>query len=352
MVEPLDGIERRLDEQEILRAARQHEREVAQLKLKLAQSEQKRKQAEQDLETSESRVDFIRSLGEPSGVPYDFKPAKPHGQATAVIVLSDWHVEETVDPATVNGLNEFNLDIADRRIQKTFENAVTLLEAARKLSNIKDLVVALLGDFITGYIHEELQEQNALSPTEACLFVQDRIVGGLDFLRKHSGCRSLVVPTCFGNHGRTTPKLRIASEAANSYEWLLYKQLERYYKNDSRVTWKVETGYHNWLNIQGHDVRFHHGHAIKYAGGIGGPTVPILKALAGWDQARRAAFDLFGHLHWPLRDEAKFACNNSLIGFGPFSLRIKSRFTPPSQTLVVFDRKRPLPVNIQQIWCD
>ncbi len=84
-----DRVEADLAEQEQVRAARQHERELAQLKSKLAQSEQKRKQAEADLEHAESRVDFIRSLDAPKGVPYEFKPHKPSGQATAVVLLSD-----------------------------------------------------------------------------------------------------------------------------------------------------------------------------------------------------------------------------------------------------------------------
>ena len=36
------------------------------------------------------------------------KENKKH-EATAVIVASDWHIDETVDPKTVNGINKFNI---------------------------------------------------------------------------------------------------------------------------------------------------------------------------------------------------------------------------------------------------
>jgi hypothetical protein len=341
-----------LREANALRAARAHDRTVAELKSKLAQEVQKRKQAEADLEHAEGRVDFLRSLGEPNAVPYSFKPHKPSGQATAVIVLSDWHVEETVDPSTINGLNEFNLEIAEQRIKKVFENAVMLIEGARHTSCIKDLVVAVLGDMITGYIHEELQETNSLSPTEASLFVQDHLVGGLEFLKKHSGCRSITVPAVSGNHGRTTKKNRSGStEYRNSYEWLLYKQMERFYRSDPKIKWKVENGKHNWLDIQGHDVRFSHGHAFQYNGGVGGAFVPIRRKIGKWNETRKADWDAFGHLHTHIKDES-WCMNNCLIGYGAYALDIGAKCTRPSQTLIVFDQKSEPPVLVQEIFCN
>lgn len=334
-----------------LRSQRQHAKENSKLKSQLALAKQKLQQAEAELEVAESKIDFIRALGEPDSVDYEFLPKPPSGQATAVIVLSDWHVEETVSAKTVNGLNEYDLVIAERRIKKTFENAVQLLESARHLSNIKDLVVAILGDMITGYIHEELQENNSLSPTEACLFVQDQIVSGIDFLEKHSGCKTITIPTAIGNHGRTTHKMRISTASQNSYEWMLYKQMEKYYKSRPKITWKVETGYHNWLNIQGKDVRFHHGDAILFSGGIGGPTVPILRALSVWDQSRRANLDVFGHLHTNIWHD-KFLLNNCLIGYSPLAIKWKFPYSEPSQLFFVVDKKRATPVIVQKIFCE
>ena len=346
------ALKQKTDDDAHVRLLRTHERELGTLKARLLQSEQRRKQAEQDLWTVEKRQDIFESFGTPKGVDLRYVPRKASGQATAIIVLSDWHVEETVDPESVDGFNEYNLEIAERRIKKTFENSLVLLESARHLSPIKDLVVAVLGDMISGYIHEELMENNSLSPTEAVLFVEGLLIGGLDMLWKQAGVKSITIPTCTGNHGRTTPKMRIATDYANSYEWLAYKHLEKHYRQSNpAIQWKVGEGYHNWLEVQGHPIRFHHGHAIKYNGGIGGPSISLRKSQASWDKARAATGDICGHLHTHIRD-GKCIVNNSLIGYGPFSLFVKAEPSPPSQTFVVYDRKRTRPVIVQEIWCD
>lgn len=344
-------LEQAAKDDEQLRNERTREREVSKLKNQLAATKQKLKQAEADLEHAEQRVDFIRALDNPTPARFEFKPAKPAGQATAILVLSDWHVEETVDPETINGANEFNLEIAAQRIEAVFQNAVKLIEAARSLSNIKDLVVALLGDFITGYIHDELVESNSLSPTEASLFAQDHICGGLDFLLKHAGMKSITVPTCYGNHGRTTPKMRAATAAQNSYEWLMYKQLERYYRSRPGIRWKVERGHKNYLDVQNHLVRFTHGDGFRYHGGIMGPLAPIRRKIASWDKGKRADLDIAGHLHTHMKD-SKVVINNSLIGPGPYGDLVDGDLMPPSQTLVVLDHAKKPPISVLEVFCD
>ena len=45
---------------------------------------------------------------------------KEGGKKYAIALFSDAHVEETVRPDTVLGLNEYNLEVAEERIQKYF----------------------------------------------------------------------------------------------------------------------------------------------------------------------------------------------------------------------------------------
>jgi hypothetical protein len=349
--QPVDPtVIRELAAAEYAAMSRAYEKQVAELKNKLVYANSRLRLAEKDLEHAEHRVDFIRALDDPSPVPIVRKDHKPHGTATAILVLSDWHVEEEVDPSTVNGLNEFNLDIASKRIRKTFRHAVRLIEAERQMSNVKDLVVAILGDMISGYIHEELQETNSLSPTEASIFCQDHIVGGIDYLLKESGCKNIIVPTAYGNHARTTAKLRFSTAHKNSYEWLMYKQLERAYRNDPRVTWKVENSYHNWLTVQGKDIRFHHGTAIRYKGGTAGAGVPIRRKIARWNEARPAWRDIFGHLHI-FEDGGIYIINPSLIGYGALT-EFLGGYWPPMQTLIIVDRNREIPVTVKPIFCE
>jgi len=122
--------------------------------------------------------------------------------STAFMVASDWHAEETVIRSHINGLNEYNLEIAKQRAKNFFVNGLKLVEMCRSKSRIDTLVLALLGDFITGYIHDELLESNSLSPTQASLMVYELIVSGVDFLVANGDFKNIVVPTCQGNHGR------------------------------------------------------------------------------------------------------------------------------------------------------
>jgi len=64
------------------------------------------------------------------------------------MLCSDLHVEERVDPAQVNGLNEYNLDIADRCIGRMAEAYEWLLHDARY--DCREGVVWIGGDTFSG----------------------------------------------------------------------------------------------------------------------------------------------------------------------------------------------------------
>lgn len=295
------------------------------------------KAAHGELTTERDRNELLLATSEPPRENKWRRKSTSQGKATAIVVLSDWHVEEVIELDKVNYLNEFNLDIAEKRIERTFQKSLYMLDFARRIAKIDEVVVALLGDFITGYIHEELEEGNSLAPLEACRWVQGQIADGLKFLRKHAKA-NLVVPTAYGNHGRTTKKKRIATAAENSYEFNLYKQLERQFIDDPKIAFKVERGYHNNLEVQKRIVRFHHGDALKFGGGIGGITIPVRKALAQWDNSVRADLDVFGHFHQFNASNYRWLCNGSLIGYSPYAVSIKAEYEPPKQGFIVIDR--------------
>lgn len=257
-------------------------------------------------------------------------------QSVAFLVGSDWHTEETVDADTVNGLNEFNLDIADRRIDRFFKGGMRLIEIQRTATDIDTCVLGLLGDHITGYIHEELLENNSMSPTETVIWLIPRIARGIDDLRKQF--KRVVVVCCIGNHGRTTPKTRIATRYKNSFEWLMYHVLAQRYEG-TNVQFQISNSYHNFFEVFGRTIRFHHGDDLKYNGGIGGITIPTNKKIAQWNKGRSAFLDVFGHFHQQF-DGGNFICNGSLIGYGPYALSIGASPEPPQQTCFLIEAKR------------
>ena len=285
------------------------------LKERYKESDRRYKQVLSDLEEKQSTIDHLLQLQQkPSGKPLANKiKAKPNGRvgnATAVIVASDWHVEENVDPSTVNDKNEYNLKIAEKRAGTFFRKALWLTELVRGGIQINDMVFAILGDMITGYIHEELQEDNNLSPTEASLFVQDLLCSGIDYLLKEGNFKNLIIPCCIGNHGRTTMKRRVATSYKNSYEWLMYKNMEKVYRKNSKVHFIVQNGYHTYVPLYGKfKLRFHHGDALRYAGGVGGIAIPANKAVSQWNKTEKAYLDVFGHFHTQMMDCGPFVSN-------------------------------------------
>ena len=262
-------------------------------------------------------------------------------EGTVVAVASDWHVEERVNPSTVGYQNVYDLDRSKARAESFFRSTLRLTKLLQQDIKVDNLVLALLGDFITNDIHEEMPEICQLPPTAAIEFAQNLIVSGIEFILSNSAVK-LTVPCHSGNHARTTRTTRFAMENGHSLEYLMYRNLaERFAqsKYEGRVEFKVSDGYHSYLEVYGRTIRFHHGHAINYQGGIGGIFIPAFKAVSQWDKMRQADLDVFGHFH-QMKDGGKFLSNGSLIGFNAYALSIKADFEPPKQTLFLIDKKR------------
>jgi hypothetical protein len=263
---------------------------------------------------------------------------KPGSHSTAIAVCSDWHIEERVDGDTIDNRNHYDLTVAALRIRKLFQKFVEQIGRLQHFARMKEMVLALLGDMIAGYIHEELVESNYLSPTEATLYAQDLLCSGIDFLLKESGCSRIIIPCTHGNHGRTSPLKVISTSYKNSFEYSLYHNLARLYRHEPRVAFKIEKGIHNWLPVQGHDVRFHHGDHIRYSGGVGGISIPVNKKLSQWNKARVASLDVFGHYH-QFVDMWRWVCNGCVVGYNQFAVSVGAEYQEPTQTLIVMSKE-------------
>ena len=259
-------------------------------------------------------------------------------EGTVVWVASDWHTDEKVDGDTISGLNHFTSTIAQKRADTFFRSGLRLTDILAKDVNVTTIVLALLGDFITGHIHPDFMEMTDTQPIHAVIRVQNMIASGIQYILDNSKY-NLVIPCHSGNHGRTTEKTRSATENGHSLEFYMYNFLADHFKNEPRVKFIISTGYHSYLDIYNTKVRFHHGHDIRYAGGVGGIYIPVNKAIAQWNKARSASLDIFGHFH-QMRDGGNFICNGSLIGYNAFALSIKADYEKPKQALLMIDSKR------------
>ena len=274
--------------------------------------------------------------GNTSVVP--FKKESGNSEVTAFAIASDWHFEEQVESNNVNGKNEFNLEIAEGRVKMFFVNVARLTDIFGKESKLDTLYIALLGDLINGQLREEAMENNLLRPMEAMLRVRELLKQGIQYLLDNTKL-NLVLHCHSGNHARTTKKIHISTESGNSLEWVLYHVLGSDFKNNKRVLFVIPTSYHSFADVAGVKVRFHHGHAMRYAGGVGGISISVNKAIAQWNRVERADLDVFGHFH-QLKDGGNFVCNGSLIGWNEFANFIKADFEKPKQAFFLIDHKR------------
>jgi hypothetical protein len=262
-------------------------------------------------------------------------------ESAAVMVWSDWHSEETVLPEQVSGKNEFNLKIFHERFWNLLRGNLAWFKINAAATNIKTVVLALLGDFITGSIHDDLMEGNQLQPADAIYNVFSYLATAVQyFLDNTAPDVEIIIPCHSGNHGRMTHEQRIATEAGNSLEYFMYLMLRDHFKDSKRVRFIVQNGYHSYISFfEGRFVaRFHHGHQINYQGGVGGITVPVNKAIAQWNKARHADLDVFGHFHTKF-DGGNFISNGALIGYSAYAVSIKGTYEEPSQQQFLINRE-------------
>lgn len=259
-------------------------------------------------------------------------------EAVAVWEASDWHVGERVTLGQTNGINEYNPDIAKSRAEQFFVHGLRLTNMMARDVTIGTIVLGLLGDFITGHLHQQAVETNYFAPVEETIYAQSLLVSGIQYLLDNSKYE-LVIVCQSGNHARQTKFAEFGSENGHSNEFFMYHAMREHFKHEKRIKFVISEGAHTYLDIYGMYVRFLHGHDIKYGGGVGGITIPVNKAIAAWDRARPAFLTCFGHFHQRF-DGGNFVANGSLIGYNSFALSIKASAEPPAQQLFLIDKVR------------
>jgi hypothetical protein len=326
--------------------------ELARLRSELATYRSRSKAALAQIDRERERGDALASLSgiKPVAKPLtkSVKAAKKH-DATAVLMLSDVHCEERILPETVNGENDYSLDVCQLRMNELQERFLACLEHERNQANIRRVLVWLGGDFITGHIHPDCMEVAQLSPMNATRWIAERLRALIDAVADSAD--SVIVCTNAGNHGRSTEKNRIATELDHSWEQMMYFTLAREEKKKN-VSWRIAEGHLGYVDLDGFLVRTTHGHSIRFAGGVYGLALPASKAIARWDAGRRADLTIFGHYHsWGWLRGARYVANGSVIGHSPYAERVASP-ERPCQGMAIIDHGRREVTRAYPLFCD
>lgn len=258
-------------------------------------------------------------------------------EVVPVLVASDWHIEETVSAAITNGLNEYNLHIAEDSIKQFFNKSCQLIENTKKEHIVNTVVLAILGDIINGVLRSEDLESNQTTPIDAVSIARALIYTGIKTLVSSTGC-NLHVICCVGNHGRLTDKIHYSNQVHNSLEYLIYKTLERDFRDHDKVTFDVSEAPYVIQSIFGIKVRFHHGHAARFNGGIGGLAVPVIRKTQQMNTIEHADLDVIGHFH-SAQTFSNVIVNGSLVGSNGFSMSLGLPHDIPKQTYFEIDSK-------------
>lgn len=295
-----------------------------------------------DYDIFKSQSEWLDTLSQKFVPPASIQPESKTGtgEAVACMVGSDWHVFETILAERVNGLNFHNPDIAEKSVQKFFDGGLAWANIHRSRLKINKLVLALLGDHITNMLYEDQKEENFGPVQEEVLFVLNLTCQGIDMLVENGGFNEILVVCCPGNHAREAMEKRVSGSAQHTYEWLMFKFMQDFiYKDHKIVKFQIAEGYHNFVEVYGKWLRFHHGDWIRYMGGVGGLTIPMNKAIKSWNTARKADWDIFGHWHQTI-DEPLFYSNGCTLGYSPYAVKVKGEFERPQQGFITFDSKR------------
>jgi hypothetical protein len=272
-----------------------------------------------------------------------------------IVLASDWHIDEVVTLGTVNGKNEYNFEIACKRVENFTQNLLIEVEKYRHFSNIDTIIVGLLGDVIGGGIHAELQQTNSMSAIDATIAAKDLFIKFFNTLISKGKFKKIVVLTNHGNHSRLSPKCQFNNEQGMSLEHLIYDSLTSHYKDEKIMEIHTSEAGLGYYTIKNNDktfvIRNFHGQQVRGQGGIAGITIPLMKYIMKQDVSDKADFTILGHFH-SLTYSKSFCINGSLVGFNAFALQNGFSYEPPQQAFMIYDVNKNMITNKSFILCE
>lgn len=331
------------------RARHRNRRVVADLRRELREANEYADQLERDIETLEA----LRSKPRPVAT---LEPAKRKRggklPAAFVALASDWHTCEIVNPAKTLGKNEHNQEIGVERAWRWARGIVTMCKREQETCDVKSLVLWLGGDFmVNDSLHYKSERSVDLSPPDEARFMRDLLAQIIAYIRAELDVPRLVILTSWGNHDRTSLKVIPGLGAEYSYMQWVYRDLASWFAKTPGVEFRIAESEWSVADIHGYRVGFHHGHFIKYGGGVGGLGIPLLKKVRIAAREHNVRTVCVGHFHTRGTYEAGLAFSNgSLVGTSAFSSDMMFQSEPPAQVAFVIDLERQDISNVYAIW--
>lgn len=310
----------------------------------------KKKSAEQGIEVRKLQHTLDQIAG-----PYERKVEPPkwtipkqnakQRSSMGLLQLSDLHVGEVVELAATAGYNEYTPEIFKRRLRRAIAAAVPITKRWAQDTKLAGFCLALNGDLISGDIHEELRNTNAITSHKQVDLAVDELMAAILILEAEFG--QVYVPVTPGNHGRTTLKPPSKKVHELSYDTMVGTILAREFRDRPNVQVDVAQGFDITYDLLGHRVLQTHGDHTGTGGGkgFGGPDFPIVRGarllqLSAFQQ--RDYFDILltGHYHTTSNPSGgKNLANGSMVGYSEYSHSLRAIPEPPQQWLALIHER-------------
>lgn len=276
---------------------------------------------------------------------------KSGNEATAIVQISDGHFGKVIVPSTVNGLNEYNPDIAKKRMQHCAENTMKLIKKEREDVKIDNLVLILGGDFLeNSQLHNHSEMTTSMSPMEETLFSREILHKYIKTVCEYGNFKKIAIACTRGNHSRITHRMVASVDYRMNYETILYSILKDDFSKEA-ISWTIPDSEVAEVEVYGKMLRVVHGHQIKFQGGVGGLTVPLNKYVMRMDQINKAFYNFVHHYHNLSYPTVRTTVNGSIVGYDPYAMSIGCSYEPPMQSFQLLDSKWGMTIKAP-IFCD
>lgn len=282
---------------------------------------------------------------------YEPKSVGTHG--TPMLHISDIHYGERVFKNQVNGRNEYDTVIANKRLDHTFETATNILMNSFSKPKYDGIILPLNGDLLSGNIHQELRDTNCEPIAKSVAGLAANLIRNITALQKVF--KKVYVPCQVGNHGRFDKKPRMKDGVYDNYEWIVFTMLSQHFSGCPDVIIQVPESFETTFQVYNRRFLQVHGDAFMGGNGIAGIIMPIVrgqhKKLKGY-AALNQSFDvmIIGHFH-QYHFLPSLVINGSVKGYDEYAFKSSFPFERPIQSLHI-EHPQMGPIFSTPIYCD
>ena len=222
-------------------------------------------------------------------------------EQTVIAPLSDTHIGESVNSEQMIGLNTYDFDIFNQRLYGWANQVLNLVNYRRNIAPVDNLIIPMLGDMISGDIHEELARSNISNCMEQMIRGANLIAQALMFLAPHF--KTIKIPCVVGNHGRMTRKPPMKDKYMD-WDYMLYQWVSTFCKNQDNLVFEIPKSYLHIFSVYDNNILIMHGDSVSGAGSNTSITGAITK-LRGVLQYKENMYEeeikfdsaIIGHFH-------------------------------------------------------